>query len=455
MSPGSFETFRFVAVVLVVFTALVVFTTAIGGQTAIGTIELSAADPVASNPYSIAIDESGGSLRGYVALAGQVAPFGEPPEGYSGHHVAEFDLQTLEVTRTFAVGYYPTELLLLEDTQELYVTCSTGSSLFRIDLFSGEVMSIDLTDSVGNPIEFLSGLCLSKAGDRIFVASNGGDFDGSDENLVAVDRVSYTIVDRHVLAGGIVRMAVRPDGTLVIPVGFPGNDYTAAPEVWILPVGGTPAFLVGLPVDTSDFPAPADISVNSSGEEALISVFGGSPEIFRVDLETGTLLESIEISGGEYVQTSIALSPTQDRLAVCQFFGNTVRIIDLATGTEISSSEVGALPNSISWAGGRLWVTLQGNERVLVLADSWSFLRGDTTADGIVDIADAVWALGYLFAGQEIACIESADIDDSDTVDLSDPILLLGFLFTAGPPPAYPWPLPGGDLIADELDCDQ
>ena len=250
-------------------------------------------------------------------------------------------------------------------------------------------------------------------------------------------------------------MAVRPDGTLEIPVGFPGNDYTAAPEVWILPVGGTPAFLVGLPVDTSDFPAPADISVNSSGEEALISVFGGSPEIFRVDLETGTLLESIEISGGEYVQTSIALSPTQDRLAVCQFFGNTVRIIDLATGTEISSSEVGALPNSISWAGGRLWVTLQGNERVLVLADSWSFLRGDTTADGIVDIADAVWALGYLFAGQEIACIESADIDDSDTVDLSDPILLLGFLFTAGPPPAYPWPLPGGDLIADELDCDQ
>lgn len=422
-------------------------------QVDIGSIDLSDSDRISASPYSIVIDESGNSLMGYVTLSGNVAPIGEPPEQFSGHHVAEFDLSTLEVTRTFSVGYYPTELLLLPETDELFVSCSTGNSLYRIDLSSGSVSSIEITDSSGNPVLYLSGITINREDDLLYLASNGGDFDGSDENLIVLDRSTLSVVDRHVLPGGISRMVMTDAGRLLVPVGFPGNDYTAPPELWRLDRGGTPEFVVSFPVDTSDFPAPSDICFSTSGSYALVSVFGGSTEIFKVDIDNASLLESIQVPGGDFVQTGIALSPQEDRLAVCRFFENTVSIFDLQSGTGISHSPVGLLPNSLSFGGGRLWVTLQGEERIQILAENGSFVRGDVSMNGSLDISDAVIALLHLFGGMEIPCLESADFDDSDSVDLSDPILLLGFLFTSGNPPAYPWPLPGDDLSPDDLNC--
>ena len=71
------------------------------------------------------------------------------------------------------------------------------------------------------------------------------------------------------------------------------------------------------------------------------------------------------------------------------------------------------------------------------------FHRGDSSADGVLNLTDAVTTLQYLFqAGPAPSCLESADSDNNGRIDLSDPIQILSFLFRGGPSPAPPGPPP-------------
>ncbi len=61
------------------------------------------------------------------------------------------------------------------------------------------------------------------------------------------------------------------------------------------------------------------------------------------------------------------------------------------------------------------------------------FRRGDANSDGSVDISDAVWTLAFLYLGGDApSCREAANSNDDALVDLSDPIHLLESLFLAG-----------------------
>lgn len=59
--------------------------------------------------------------------------------------------------------------------------------------------------------------------------------------------------------------------------------------------------------------------------------------------------------------------------------------------------------------------------------------RGDVNFDGKVDLTDAIDILGDLFLGtQRIICPPAADFDGSGTVNISDPIAILNYLFGTG-----------------------
>jgi hypothetical protein len=82
------------------------------------------------------------------------------------------------------------------------------------------------------------------------------------------------------------------------------------------------------------------------------------------------------------------------------------------------------------------------------------FRRGYINADENMDLSDAVFILGYLFAGGEApGCLKSADVDDNGELQITDAIFLLGHLFLGGPSPAQPFPDCGSDLTADGLSC--
>lgn len=72
------------------------------------------------------------------------------------------------------------------------------------------------------------------------------------------------------------------------------------------------------------------------------------------------------------------------------------------------------------------------------------FVRGDANNDSIVDMADSVYVLSYLFLGGSAPHVEaSGDIDGNRTVEISDPIYLLSYLFLGGPQPPAPFPSTG------------
>ena len=94
--------------------------------------------------------------------------------------------------------------------------------------------------------------------------------------------------------------------------------------------------------------------------------------------------------------------------------------------------------------------------------DGSFFRRGDTNADGKVDIADVVVSVSVLFPG--FVLIPSArdpspfsdavDANDDGVRNVSDVLYLANYLFSGGQPPPAPFAECGQDPTADELSCD-
>ena len=83
------------------------------------------------------------------------------------------------------------------------------------------------------------------------------------------------------------------------------------------------------------------------------------------------------------------------------------------------------------------------------------FRRGDVNDDGSVDISDPIVILGYLFSGASIpTCMDASDSNDDAQVNVGDAIHLLGYIFNNGTPPPAPGPLTcGPDVTDDTLGC--
>ena len=83
------------------------------------------------------------------------------------------------------------------------------------------------------------------------------------------------------------------------------------------------------------------------------------------------------------------------------------------------------------------------------------FRRADANADATVDISDALFTLGYLFLGTDASpCLDAADSNDDGTIDISDATFTLSFLFNGTAAPPAPGPATAGpDPTDDALSC--
>ena len=83
------------------------------------------------------------------------------------------------------------------------------------------------------------------------------------------------------------------------------------------------------------------------------------------------------------------------------------------------------------------------------------FRRGDSDASGSLELTDAVNTLSFLFLGGTTPpCMDAADVNDSANIDLSDAVSLLNYLFLGGPAPAAPGPNTcGPDPLGESLGC--
>jgi len=83
------------------------------------------------------------------------------------------------------------------------------------------------------------------------------------------------------------------------------------------------------------------------------------------------------------------------------------------------------------------------------------FLRGDADANRSLEITDAIQVLAFLFVGEPLAsgCLDAADADDNGHVQLTDAVYILGYLFRGGPTPPEPFEGCGDDDTLDDLPC--
>jgi hypothetical protein len=94
-------------------------------------------------------------------------------------------------------------------------------------------------------------------------------------------------------------------------------------------------------------------------------------------------------------------------------------------------------------------------QRGLTLA-AGTFRRGNANGDETLNIADAVFALSYIFsAGQVPACFDAVDANDDGRVNIADPIRILAYLFSQTEPLPDPFAACGADPTADQLACER
>ncbi|MDE0959964.1 MAG: dockerin type I repeat-containing protein [Planctomycetota bacterium] len=82
-----------------------------------------------------------------------------------------------------------------------------------------------------------------------------------------------------------------------------------------------------------------------------------------------------------------------------------------------------------------------------------TFIRGDINDDSMINIADAVAGLSYLFSGGSATCLDAVDTNDDGQANVADGVYLLSFLFSGGSAPPSPSPGCGADPTTDPLDC--
>ncbi len=82
------------------------------------------------------------------------------------------------------------------------------------------------------------------------------------------------------------------------------------------------------------------------------------------------------------------------------------------------------------------------------------FVRGDCDGDGVIDLADPIYNLAYLFQEGRSLCLDAQDTNDDGTVNIADPVYNINYQFAMGPPPPVPFPDCGLDPTADALGCE-
>ena len=92
-----------------------------------------------------------------------------------------------------------------------------------------------------------------------------------------------------------------------------------------------------------------------------------------------------------------------------------------------------------------------------------TFVRGDSNSDGSVNLTDGVIPLLFLFSGGAApACLDATDTNDTGSVEITDAIIIFSWLFSGGAAPVDPSPTSpgyspadcGADATADGIGCD-
>ena len=189
-------------------------------------------------------------------------------------------------------------------------------------------------------------------------------------------------------------------------------------------------------------------SIVPSLEEGRVTVITAAPEITSIEGGSGEAGQVFQVSGQYLDREGLAVRVCgADAEFNLRADGETIDV------TAPACENTGCVPVVIS--------TVRGSDEA---ADGFCyntpktaavFLRGDADSDLSIELTDAIFVLNYLFtSGREPGCMDAADIDNNSAIDLSDAIYVLNYLFIGGRVPPAPFEECGEDTDEDELACE-
>ena len=294
-----------------------------------------------------------------------------------------------------------------------------SKDLFYVALGAGEVRRIEYTVGNRSPIVSATGLPTSGVapldvqvsgagtvdpdGDSITYEWNFGDGSPLDTNRDAAHTYAAAGTFTATLTASDDRGGVGSKSVVIQATAEPLNVAITSPPAGTRFYGG------------EEFTLRADVTGPSGGDPL--------PREWVVNLLHDTHVHPEWFVSNELEPVFTAESHGDDEDSYSYEITVTVRNVDAQT----ASASVDLLPGAI--------------------------LRGDGNADATIDISDAVLTVLHLFEGVEARCALALDADGSGTLQVTDAIAILGYLFQEGPPPRSPFPQCGVAANPAALPC--
>ena len=344
--------------------AALLFATPVAAQSFSHDISLSGlGNGNSSTSFGIAADAS--THRIWVAVCGS----------FTGNNnvVAEIDTLTDTVVRTIPVGLYPEDIELLRDASGIAVTGAvTNSSSGTVSLW--DLASGIVTHTVTLPDPFAMGSCypfgITAGGPGLYVTTvdGSGDVHAIDLSTMTVDSAAGRNVGW--------KSSGRPkviQNILVVPT----TAYTAAwtgSEAGVAGFdlsGSSPNWSLGLVEDDGNwiFPSGTDVAVLPDGSY-VVAGLNLANRLYRMDAQ-GKLLHAMRLSTATGSH-GLALNDAGTLLVAVDLGGSTLTFIDTVQWVElgtVSTNSVGqgySMPNDAVIVDGKLYVTSQANEELMV-----------------------------------------------------------------------------------------
>lgn len=290
--------------------------------------------------------------------------------------------------------------------------------------------AVTFEDTIGNPA-VMNALADMQGVSYLPAVQNG---------FVELFPKSYVRLHLPAVQVAIDGSALTPPEVRVVPMIQDEREGAAAPVIaWNLAIEHDssvmeptavelPAILAGL--NQGNGPTFSNLSIQT--DRVVIQLQNNSPF---------TLTDPIPIAVIDYEVTPAAFAGTGD------FWSN----LDPA-GVQPGPQ---ALPNVVFANNTSARLDSEPGMVDFVRLEPKEFIRGDCNSSGSINISDPIFALEYLFIeGSSVpVCFDACDANDDGTFGIGDPIFVLGYLFYQGAPPSAPFPDCGTDPTAEAIEC--
>lgn len=298
-----------------------------------------------------------------------------------------------------------------------------------------------------------------------------GDTGGALDNAAAVSAALTALSVDHIIVGSPLSYTGIPAELYVLLGTFPANTALSDDEgqaIFDAQAAGTPIYVSGGDTWGFDAATPMNMGDGVDNETALDgndSFVDGTGAGTFAGFDFAYTQDQV---GNDYTDQ---IDPITDLSATADAYGTNASVAwtdtdDLYNVGVLYDTGVGignALCTSWELAGyGGDQVALMDAIRMALAGGpppGPEFVRGDTNADGMFNIADMINLLGVLFPSgspTNFPCEDAGDTNDDGMLNIADAINGLGVLFPSGSPAMIPAPFGacGQDPTDDALGCD-